>query len=466
VIGLARKNKKFPVFPIIIIVGVAIFGIAMLQTDLPNIIPLSVLLERECSFNSEGFGQISFGDIGCFQSFNSFSTANLPFQRVLPLAGVDTNAPITLEYNFITDPTRVTAECLPFVTDVVRLSVTDENGVVIVTAMETVLDLQPLLLPDQNTLIINFDDTGIGVCPTGDISYSRSGTNGVRFLQKPPEITEDKPKLLEQWLYLADFRDQQVTENTTRLAIAESFKINEPTVITDLRVRVGSGLTTSLIDTGTSVTAYVWNLDATPPQRLAQSAETISGFIQNRAELDLDFTFPNSVVLLPNDITYGVGIRVDQNLGQEFAYTKSDQIANTHECVIDRNSSLDGEISFVSNGLCGFDIGHSQFLAFQILSAGQEQGGQGIQGEQGLEGIAGIQGIQGIAGIQGEPASQLTQEELLEIICEGRTDALCRETNSLLGLFMIGESSFDILLLIAGIIIFIGIIGFIVRRRR
>jgi hypothetical protein len=466
---LARKNKKFPVFLVVLIVGIVVFGFAMLQTDFPDIIPLNVVLQRECNFSTSGFGQISFGEIECFQSFNRFSTDNLPFQLTLPLSGVDVNSPMDIEFDF--DVFTIPSECTSFIDNNVELTLTDGSGNIIHTAVEgMVVDISQFLLPDQQVLFINFDDRGIGICPTSNLIYDRQISSGIAFQQKPPEIREDKPKLLEQWLYLANFRDQQVEENSTRFAIAESFKINEPTVITDLRVRIGSALTTSTSqpktnDFSATITAFVWNLDSTPPLRLAQSTESFTGIRESRAELDLDFTVPNSVVLLPNDITYGVGIRVDQNLDQEFAYTKSDQIANTHECVIDRNSSLDGEISFVSNGLCGFDIGHSQFLAFSILSEGQETGQQGIQGEQGLEGIAGIQGIQGIEGIQGEPASELTQEELLEIICEGRTDALCRETNSLLGLFMIGESSFDILLLIAGIIIFIGIIGFIVRRR-
>ncbi len=461
-IRLGRKNKKFPFFAMILVVGVVVLGLALSQTpELEQLLPLSFLLERECFVNTIGFGQVSFGDLECRLIIGSLVGSRLPEIRSLPLTEVDVNSPMILTLTYV-HATQGNPVCDATITDP-TVTLSDENGNIIATPQDNT-DIQPLLVQGQQTLIIRIDGNfDPAVCADGDVRYN--GQLKITFLQKPPEIEEFTNPLLAQWLYLADFRDQGVVETATRFAVAESFQLNDPTVITGLRVRIGSDLSTSEQDIDTSLTAFVWNLDKTPPERVVQSAETFTGIIASRPELDIDFTFPNSVALLPTT-NYGVGIRVDQNLGQKFVYMQSNQTTNTHECVIDRNSSIDGEINFVPNGLCGFDIFHSQFRASQLLGGGGgQEGEQGIQGEQGIEGIQGIGGIQGIQGIQGEPAPELSQEEILEIICEGRTDGICREGSSLLGLFQIGESSFDILLLIAGIIIFIGIIGFIVRRR-
>ena len=463
------KKKKSPLLLLVLVIGIALLSIGLVQgLDFRDILPLSVILQQECRFNTIGFGEISFGDVECFLGFNSFSTDNLPFQSVLPLVGIDRNSPMNLEFDF--DPrSPVPVECESFVTPNVRLTLTDGKGIVIHTAMEGIIDIRQFLLPNQQTLIINFDDRGIGVCPTSNILYNEIISSGLRFQQKPPEIREDTTLLLEQWLFLADFRDQQVEEKSTRFAIAESFELENPTVITDLRVRIGSALTrTTPIpnDFSASLTAFVWNLDKTPPERVSESFESFTGISQSRAELDLDFTFPANVVLQPAT-NYGVGIRVDQNLGQEFAYTQSNQIADTHECVIDRNSTLDGETMFETNGICGFDISHSQFLA-QLLqpTTGQEgdTGSQGIQGEIGLQGEQGSQGIQGI---QGESAPALTQQELLAILCDGSIDEpqLCSEVDLSLDFLMIGGVDLNLLIIVGAIIIGLAIVGVIVRRK-
>ncbi len=472
------KKKKFPIFAIILVIGFVIVGIALIDTEFPDLIPLSLILERECNFNTIGFGEISFGDVECFLAFNRFSTDQLPFQTVTPLVGIDRNSPINLEFDF--DPqSGVPLECESFVTPNVRLTLTDGVGSIIHTATEgMIVDIRPFLLPDQQTLIINFDSRGIGICPTSNILYNEIISSGLRFQQKPPEIREDTNQLLEQWLFLADFRDQQVEETSTRFAIAESFQLENPSVITDLRVRVGSALTTNQgNDFSATVTALIWNLDKTPPERIVQSFESFTGITQSRAELDLDFTFPANVVLQPTT-NYGVGIRVDQNLGQQFAYTKSDQTANTHECVIDRNATTEGEVMFEPNGLCGFDISHSPVLALLLQPpTGQEgdTGSQGIQGEVGEVGetgeigAQGTQGLQGIQGIQGESAPPLTQEELLAILCDGSASepALCSNiSQNLFQNFQIGQFSIELLLLIGIIIIILGVAGIIVRRRR
>ncbi len=483
---MGNKGKNLGLlFGVFVVVGIGVVAIGFSETTFPDIIPFALILERECNFNTIGFGEVSFGDIECNQRFNSFRTSDLPFSFVLPLSGVDTNSPMILDYNF--DPSFPSAECLPFVTDITTLTLTDENGSIIFVGDETITDIQPLLLPDQQALIVSFDDTTVGICPTQDIRYvGGGGCNCLTFLQRPPEIEEFTDPLLEQWLYLADFRDQGVIETSQRFAVAESFQLVDPTVITGLRARVGSDLSSALQDASTSVTAFVWNLDETPPKRVVQSAETFVGLKPSRPELDLDFTFPNAVVLLAvennQQVTYGVGISVTQNVGQEFVYMQANQTANTHECVIDRNSLADSESMFVPNGICGFDIFHNQFKAFQILQALPDIDDPNL----------------------GDPSLSITQTELIRILCEGlepepdicqiqptpdqcgiteiffngecicaptfdrnaQGDCEITEKNLLPDLLQIAEFSFLLLVVIGGIIIVIGIIGIIVRSRR
>ena len=416
-----KSNQNRILFGFLIVVGLVVIAIPVLDFEF-DVLPLALLRESfGCDPNSVGFGEVSFGRSDCFLSFNSFTTDQLPFQHFLGLSIVDKNSPIILEYNFIPNPQNAT-NCDPFVTDVVTLRVTDENGNLVVNAMETAINLQPLLLPDQQTLIINFASSGIGVCPTENVQYSRTGTNGIRFLPAPPEIQEVANPLLEQWLFLANFRDTEFIETSNHFAVAEEFQLTQPTVITGLRVRVGSGLSLSLQDAGTSLTAYVWNTDKVPPERVVQSAETFDGIRSSRVELDLDFTFPNAVALLPNN-NYAVGIKVKQETGQEFAYTHSDQTANTHRCVIDKSPQPNGETLFVDNGICGFDIFHSQFNAFTILNAGQTGGGGNgggttiITQTEIIEKITNIENT--ILTLGSSSEDQITKTELIAILCEG-----------------------------------------------
>ncbi len=477
-------------FGVLVIAGFGIVAFALLETPFPDLIPLSVILQRECRFNTVGFGEISFGDVECFQNFNRFTTDNLPFQFVLPLSGADLNSPIDLEFDF--DPTIFPPECASFVTPNIELILTDGTGSIIHRATEgMVVDIRQFLLPDQQTLIINFDDRGIGICPTSSVLYTEVISSGVRFQQRPPEIREDTNLLLEQWLFLADFRDQQVEESSQRFAIAESFQLVDPTVITDLRVRLGSALTTRSTpvanDFSATVTAFVWNLSETPPKRVVQSAETFTGITESRAELDLDFTFPNAVALLAIEnnqpITYAVGIRVDQNIGQVFAYTQSNQTTNTHVCVIDRSSTANAETMFTPNGICGFDIRHDPFKAFQILQALPDPNAPVIpdpltQAEliallcEGLEPEPEI--CQGINTAR-PTADQCGITEIFfeeQCLCaptydrNAQGDCVIPNTFNLPDLLQISQFSFELFLLLGIIIAIIGIAGIIIRRRR
>lgn len=441
------KRNEIVIGVFLIVIGLAVVGFSFSDTSFP-ILPLGTLLDRECNFTLFHFGAVVPGDLECFQRYNSFGTDQLPFQLFLPLSVVDTSSPMILEYNFIPicPTTRVDCSegdtrgvngglpdpCASFATDIVRLVLTDENGVIIgmgngaagqTPTDRNPLDIQPLLLPNQNTLVVNFDDRGVGVCPTGEIQYSTSGLSGIRFLQDPPEITELSDPLLEQWIFLGDFRELGVVETATNFAVAETFQLDNPTVITELRVQIGTGSSSVNTDANTKFTAFVWDIDQSPAERIVQSAETVTGIAQSRAELILDFTFPTSVVLLPTQnnvpINYAVGIKVEQGTAtSEFIYTKSDQFADTHKCIIDRTANPDVESSFVDNGLCGFDIRHSPFKAFTLL-----QSSEGTETEDQI-----LDRLTEIENTILSTDDELTRTELTAILCEGITPqpAICQ----------------------------------------
>jgi len=486
-------------FGAIVLVGFGVVAIGFLETPFPDIIPLSLILERECFVNVLGFGQVSFGDLECTLRISSLTDRVLPLTRPLTLVGVDTDSPMTLEWTWVSS-SQGNLACDATVTDP-TVTLTDETGSIISTPPKGITEIQPLLLPDQQTLNIlvegNFDPV---ICQQGDVRYN--GELTLRFLQDPPEIQEFTNPLLAQWLYLADFRDQSRVETSQRFAVAESFQLVDPTVITSLRVRIGSDLNIGEQDFGTSITAFVWNLDESPPKRIVQSAETFTGFQASRPEVDIDFTFPNAVALLPvennQQITYGVGIRVEQNIGQKFIYMQSNQTADTHECVIARNSASDSESSFISNALCGFDIFHSHFKASQILDTGDE----------GVSQVIILDRLTEIENLIESTDDPITRAELVALLCEGiepepqicqgintasptadqcgvteiffNGQCLCAPTfdrnaqgsceisdkSTLPDLLQIGGLSFLALVVIGVIIILVGITGIIVRRRR
>jgi len=431
-----KKNKQNSfVFGLLIIAGLGIVVFTLTDIEFTGI-PLSLIQERDCDINTVGaFGVRVSNNPTCdfrVSGSGNYDDFDFPIIASLPLATVDTKSPMPLTFTSSPnlrpfDPAIVgtvqNPECEAFFTDNLTLTLTDENGITLATIFSTprltntLTDIQPLLLPNQQTL---FTEITGGICPTGNLQYE--GSSVMLYLQKPPEITEFKNPLLQQWLFLADLTSTGVVELSTSFAIAESFELVDPTVITELRVRYSSNLPYDQQDFDTAITAFVWNLNESPPKRIVQSAETITGFrigspggagAQIEDAIDLDFTFPKAVALLPNStngvpITYAVGIKVTQNPGQEFIYSKgktnfalfpNDQIADTHKCVIDKTLSPDGETNFVDNGICGFDIFHNQLKAVSILDVTQ-----------------GIQGIQGEVGATPDP---LTQAELIVILCEG-----------------------------------------------
>ncbi len=475
-------------FLVVIAIGFGLIGLSFLETPFPDIVPLSVLQQTIGCDPDE---------VECFLSFPRNVRGDNPvFPLVLPLQDVDTSSPMTIEFQ--TFPINVIAECLPFAGDI-TIDLTDEDGNLLTVVQKGKTEVQPLLMQGQQTLIFNFN---VPSCPTGNILYGFEKLNpdgtatacffpsgqlsgcgigtGLRFSQAPPEIREFANPLLAQRVFLSD-RDQDVIETAQRFAIAESFQLVNPTVITDLKVFADSDVIRSLRDLDTKITAFVWNLDKTPPERIVQSAETFSALTTG---IDLDFTFPNAVALLAvvNDqpVTYGVGIRVEQNIGQEFLYKQSNQTAVTHECRIDRNSQSDSESMFVPNGLCGFDIFHSQFLASQILAELPDPNDPTTLTRPELvallcEGISPEPIIcQGI-NTASPTADQCGATEIFfngQCLCaptfdrDAQGNCVITDTDLLPALLQIGEFSLQLLVIIGAIIIVLGIIGIIVRSRR
>ncbi|MCP6727421.1 MAG: hypothetical protein KJI69_05430 [Patescibacteria group bacterium] len=492
---MARKKKKSPVFAIIIIIGIVVVGFAFLDVQLSDIIPLG-LLETSRNINCDG--------VECRLSFG-FSQGNFdgnPITETLPLTEVDLNAPILAEFRI--EPATafggvpVGCETISNDNSLQKMNLEAfslQTGSTVPTLMTSIpesefaiddrdrdivlpQDIQPLLTQGQD--ILNLELVA-GVCSVGDINYfifngrcfspsvppavdavCTRGSSGalINFIKRPPELQPNSNPLLKLNDYL---NENEITETLTSFAVAESFTLADPTIITDITMKISArDPTTGLGAVNTIVTAFIWNLDAVPPERVTQS-QALGGFGVISAEVN--FKFLDTVLLMPST-NYAVGIRVEQNLGNEFRYAQFDQSATTHECVIDRNivSETSFETSFVSNGLCGIDIFHDRLLTQTLLGTGQAGGEQGIQGIQGIEGLEGIQGIQGI---QGEQSIPLTQEELIAILCDGSETEpeICQRSDFLFPFLQIGDTSFGLLILIGVIIIVVGLIGIIVRRR-
>jgi hypothetical protein len=454
--------------------------------------------------------------------FNKGNFDGNPLRDNLPLSEIDLNSPIIVEFRIepvaiehggTISGTGADPACEQFVSNVnekLNLEAFSVQAGTTVPSLSTSIpegglgkdsrgrnivlqqDIQPLLTKGQDVLNV---ELVAGTCATGSgINYfifngrcfapsatatCTRGSSGAQilFLQKPPEIQLGQNPLLKQNRYL---QLDDVRENATSFAIAETFQLTDPTVITSIVMQIGADPADNLSQfVDSRVTAFIWNMDKSPPERILQS-ETKSGF--GTLETDIEFTFPSAVALkaVENNmqITYGVGIRVEQNLGDEFIYLQFDQKATTHECVISKSLTPESESQFVSNGLCGFDIFHNSAQALAILNI-----------------------------IENEPET-LTRDELIALLCEGvspkpiscqgfetaqPTPSSCGDTeiffngqclcaptydrqangqcvitdSSLLpDLLQIGQFSLQLLVIIGAIIIVLGIIGIIVRSRR
>ncbi len=209
------------------------------------------------------------------------------------------------------------------------------------------------------------------------IGFSLTGFNATEL--SVPELDETDQRLLATNSFIPLIVNGSTTttvETSPRFAVGERFQVGSPTVITDFIMKM------SAQDQDITVTGIIWNDSVSPPMRIATSAETYNG-TQISAFEDRSFTFPQALILeptleldcptgascLPPQIfSYVVGIRVDQNLVGSFTYQfLPDTKALTHTGVIDTMVTVDGESSFVQNGIVGIDIFHNQNFAEDLM---------------------------------------------------------------------------------------------------
>ena len=502
---MARKKKKSPIFTVAIVIGIVLVTFGLLEIPFPDLIPLSVI-DSQRNINCDG--------VECRLSFG-FTRGNFdgnPITESIPLTEVDLNSPmiaefriepVAIEFNGTISGTNPPLECFEFIDNanekinfqafsiqtgstvpMVTGSISEGGFGLDSTGRTVVLgqNIQPLL--SQGHDIMNLElvagtcNIGVGInyfifhgrCfAESTVAECNRGSSGavINFLKKPPELQPNFDLLLKQNIHL---QQHDILESASSFAVAEAFQLQIPTVITDITMNIASK------DQTTRVTAFVWNVDQVPPERITQSI-TLTGF--GLQAFPTTFSFPDAKALTPFT-NYAVGIRVDGSQANSFTYSTFSQTANTHRCVIDRSPAINGETMFVDNGICGMDISHNQFLAQILIGIGTGEqgatGSQGIQGEQGVEGVEGtegaegeqgLQGIQGIQGIQGELAPSLTRDELVALLCDGsQTELQLCETNLALDFFMIGGTTFDFLIIAGAIIIGLAIIGVFVRRRK
>lgn len=212
------------------------------------------------------------------------------------------------------------------------------------------------------------------------IGFSLTGANATALTV--PELSEDNTRLLATNSFIPLIQNGSTTttvETTARFAVGESIQLTNPTVISDFVMKM------SAQDQDVTVTGIIWNNNVSPPIRLAISAETYNG-TQISAFEDKSFTFPQALVLEPTQevecvtapcdevpINYVVGIRVDQNLVGSFTYQiLPTETATTHGGVIDLGVTVDGETSFVDNGIVGIDIFHNANFAEDLMEELEE----------------------------------------------------------------------------------------------
>jgi len=229
---------------------------------------------------------------------------------------------------------------------------------------------------------LNFDLSFIGFDITGNVTAGAI-----------PEINESVQQLLNAKEFVATGNVIEVTRN---FAVGERFQLTSPTVITDFTIRLATE------DPDVTVTGYIWNVDISPPLRLASSTETFNGTNLGTVLGDQTFTFARAVVLEPTanvtcatapcdpvPVNYVVGIRVDQNLAGSFTYgfneTESSTVPasssmgvvtaevlkpETHEAQIDILVGTDIETQFIETtprGLLGIDIFHNSGFAMEVI---------------------------------------------------------------------------------------------------
>ena len=448
---MARKRKK-PSFLILIslvavmVVGVAIIG--MTVYEIPIAFSPLTLIDSDTNIICNG--------VECRLKVGVSTFDGTPITDILPLNEADLNAPILVDFRiepFDQNDSTVPVGCESLVipnemmglnafsiqpgSTVPTLTTSvQEGGFEIQVNSQGVpdpfgslrvaqTDIQPLLTQGQDVLEVTLQ---AGVCSVSPITYKifngncqspstirdvqcTTGSSGasIYFFKKPPEL--NSPSLIlegtsavfgigiqvpaDVLLSQNNFLKQQEVEIfETSFAVGEKFQLTNPTVITDIIMALFD-----LDSAGASeavITAFIWNIDETPPKRIAQS-QSITGI--GPLESNFKFHFPNAVVLMPGDSNYAVGIRVDQNTNSIFFGNSPLQIANTHGGIVDLTPTANAESSFVNFGLVGMDIFHDRLLAETILAL--TNGGDVDQP------------------LPDQPPEPLTQSELVSILCAG-----------------------------------------------
>ena len=448
---MARKRKKPSSIVLLLLGAMIVFGIAVVGMTVLEIpiafSPLS-LIDSNRNINCDGT-ECRIG-LGFNQGRLDSSPFNPPIMENFPLSETDLNAPILVDFRV--EPTGIipvgcetqlsTNEML----DINAFSV--QPGSTVPTLTTGILeggfgqdtsgrrivlqtDIQPLLTDGQDVMAISLQ---AGLCDIGGetVTYNvfngrcsgpsatdptvlcTRGASGVQiyFFKKPPEL--NSPSLIIEGtsasfgigiqvpanvlLSQNDFLSQQEVEVfETSFAVGEKFQLTNPTVITDIQMTLFDS--DSFGDSKAVVTGFVWNIDESPPKRIAQS-QSITGI--GPLESNFKFSFPNAVVLMPGDSTptnYAVGIRVDQNTESMLFGRSPQQTANTHQGIIDLTPTANAESSFVDAGLIGIDIFHDRLLAETILAL--TDGGDVDQP------------------LPDQPPEPLTQSELISILCAG-----------------------------------------------
>jgi hypothetical protein len=453
---MARKRRKPSSVVLLLLGAMVVFGIAVVgMTVLEIPISLSVLqltlIDTNRNILCDGSDcKMTFIPGG----FNGDWTTVGDGQgiAILPLSEIDLNAPIRVGFRIELN-TSPPVGCESFVSTneimnvnafsiqpgstVPMLSTTIQEGdfgfddrdrqVVLDT------DIQPLLTDGQDVLELT---PVAGICTIGsNISYrvfngrcntpsvtdptilcTRGDTGAkVKFFKKPPEFNE--PSLTREGT-IADFGTaiQTIPSNLllgqnvflstsefeqleTSFAVGEKFQLSNPTVITSIVMELHDP-TAFNQPSSAVITGFIWNLDESPPKRIAQSA-SISGI--GGQDSNFKFSFPNAVVLMPGSPTptnYAVGIRVDGNTGEiNYGHSPEQLTAKTHSGIRSITTTANDEGTFEDVGLVGLDIFHDRALAETILAL--TDGGDVDQP------------------LPDQPPEPLTQSELISILCAG-----------------------------------------------
>lgn len=293
-------------------------------------------------------------------------------------------------------------------------------------------DIQPLLTEGQDVLELTID---AGICTIGsDISYrvfngrcttpsltdpsilcTRGETGSkVKFFKRPPEFND--PSLVREGT-IADFGSgvfpelanvllaQNIFLSTSEFltpeinfAVGEKFTLTNPTVITDIVMELYDPAAFNQ-PSSVVITGFIWNLDESPPKRIAQSA-SITGI--GSADSNFKFSFPNAVVLMPGSppTNYAVGVRIDGNTGTIlYGHSPEQLTAKTHSGIRSITTTANDEGTFEDVGLVGIDIIQDRALAETILAL--TDGGDVDQP------------------LPDQPPEPLTQSELISILCAG-----------------------------------------------